>query len=81
MSNKNCEFCGKLRFDINWTNWKRHTNACAKKKLKLYTETSETISKNTKTPYSRPEKKISMYFQANVKVSRYLTNRYHILMQ
>ena len=47
MSNTNCEFCGKARFDINWTNWKRHTNACAKKKLKPYTETSETISKTT----------------------------------
>lgn len=39
MSNTNCEFCGKARCDINWTNWKRHTNACAKKKLKPYSET------------------------------------------
>jgi len=69
MSNTNCEFCGKARCDINWTNWKRHTNACGKKKLKPYSETSETILKTTEKPYSRPEKKISMYFKANVKVS------------
>lgn len=70
MSNTNCEFCGKVRSDLNWTNWKRHINACAKKKLRPYTETSETIPKNSETPYSRPEKKISMYFKTNVKVSR-----------
>ncbi|KAF0746960.1 zinc finger MYM-type protein 1-like [Aphis craccivora] len=61
--------CGKVRSDINWTNWKRHINVCAKKKLKPNnTETSEAILKNTKTSYSRPEKKMSMYFKANVKI-------------
>lgn len=70
MSNTICESCGKVRSDINWTNWKRHINSCVKKKLKPnYTETSEAILKNTKTSYSRPEKKMSMYFKANVKVS------------
>jgi len=61
MSNTNCEFCGKVRSDINWTNWKRHINACAKKKLKpYYTVASEAILKNTKTPYSRPKQNFNV---------------------